>query len=93
MRLDPRQLTVRAAARRSAASRAGGGRLRRYWPLGVAGAGALGWYAADSLRHRREGAFGYEIATELDVGSRGVHCAPPRRSPARRSRPATTPSC
>ena len=42
---------------------------RRYWPLGVAGGGALGWYAADSLRHRREGAFGYEIGTELDVGS------------------------
>ena len=30
---------------------------------------AVGWYAADSLRHRREGAFGYEIATDLDVGS------------------------
>ena len=42
---------------------------RRYWPLGVAGGGALGWYAADSLRHRREGAFGYEIGTELEVGS------------------------
>ena len=57
-----------AAARRS--SRAGlapGGAPVR--PLGVAGTGALGWYAADSLRHRREGAFGYEIETEIDVGS------------------------
>ena len=32
------------------------------------GAG-IAWYAADSLRHRREGAFGYEIATEIEVGS------------------------
>jgi cardiolipin synthase len=42
---------------------------RKYWPAAVAGAAALGWYAADSLRHRREGAFGYEIATDLEVGS------------------------
>jgi cardiolipin synthase A/B len=46
---------------------------RRAWrrcrlPVGL-GAAALGWYAADSLRHRREGAFGYEIDTELEVGS------------------------
>lgn len=34
----------------------------------VAGAG-IAWYAADSLRHRREGAFGYEIGTELEVDS------------------------
>ena len=43
--------------------------VRKYWPLGVAGGTALGWYAADSLRHRREGAFGYEIGTELEVDS------------------------
>ena len=44
---------------------------RRYWPAGRRrAAAALGWYAADSLRHRREGAFGYEIGTELEVGSR-----------------------
>ena len=68
MSFDPRQLTVRAprVARREPGWRRA---ARRYWPLGVAGTGALGWYAADSLRHRREGAFGYEIATEIDVGS------------------------
>ena len=68
MSLNPRQLTVRAprVARREPGWRRA---ARRYWPLGVAGTGALGWYAADSLRHRREGAFGYEIATEIDVGS------------------------
>ena len=44
-------------------------RARKYWPLGVAGDRRLGWYAADSLRHRREGAFGYEIGTELEVRS------------------------
>ncbi|HEY8002555.1 MAG TPA: cardiolipin synthase [Solirubrobacterales bacterium] len=43
---------------------------RKYWPLAVAGTSAIGWYAADSLRHRREGAFGYEIGTDLEVGSR-----------------------
>ncbi len=42
---------------------------RKYWPAAAAGAAALGWYAADSLRHRREGAFGYEIGTDLEVGS------------------------
>ena len=42
---------------------------RRYWPTAAAGAAALGWYAADSLRHRREGAFGYEIGTDLQVDS------------------------
>ena len=42
---------------------------QRWWPLGVAGGSALAWYAADSLRHRREGAFGYEIATDLEVDS------------------------
>ena len=36
------------------------------WPLGVAGA-AVAWYAADSLRHRREGGHGYELRGELDV--------------------------
>ena len=41
----------------------------KYWPAAAAGAAALGWYAADSLRHRREGAFGYEIGTDLEVDS------------------------
>lgn len=30
---------------------------------------ALGWYASESLRHRREGAFGYKLMEGLDVGS------------------------
>ena len=38
------------------------------WPAGI-GAALVGWYAADSLRHRREGAFGYDLGVELDVGS------------------------
>ena len=42
---------------------------RRRGTIAVATA-AVGWYAADSLRHRREGAFGYDIATpDLDVSS------------------------
>ncbi len=41
----------------------------RYRLPAALGAAALGWYAADSLRHRREGAFGYEIDTDLAVGS------------------------
>ena len=40
---------------------------RRYRLAGAVGVAALAWYAADSLRHRREGAFGYEIGTDLDV--------------------------
>jgi cardiolipin synthase A/B len=43
--------------------------VRARWPT-IATAGALvGWYAADSLRHRREGGHGYELAGELDVRS------------------------
>ena len=42
---------------------------RRYRVAGAAGAAMLGWYAAESLRHRREGAFGYDLDTELDVSS------------------------
>jgi cardiolipin synthase A/B len=40
---------------------------RKYRLAGAAAAAAGAWYAADSLRHRREGAFGYEIGTELGV--------------------------
>jgi cardiolipin synthase A/B len=44
-------------------------RARRWaWPAGVVIA-AAGWYAADSLRHRREGAFGYDLDAELEVDS------------------------
>jgi cardiolipin synthase len=42
--------------------------VARYaWPAGVAAAGAA-WYAADSLRHRREGGHGYDLKGEVDVG-------------------------
>jgi cardiolipin synthase A/B len=41
--------------------------IARYaWPTGVAAAGAA-WYAADSLRHRREGGHGYRLRGEVDV--------------------------
>ena len=42
---------------------------RKYRLAGAAAAAAGGWYAADSLRHRREGAFGYDIATQIEVDS------------------------
>jgi cardiolipin synthase A/B len=38
------------------------------WPAGI-GAALLARYAADSLRHRREGAFGYELGVELETDS------------------------
>ncbi|HEX2128501.1 MAG TPA: phospholipase D-like domain-containing protein [Solirubrobacterales bacterium] len=38
--------------------------------MGIAvAASGIGWYAAESLRHRREGAFGYDLGTEIDAGS------------------------
>ena len=40
------------------------------WPAGIATAG-IAWYAADSLRHRREGAHGYELRGEVDVSEPG----------------------
>ena len=41
--------------------------MARYaWPAGVMAAGAA-WYAADSLRHRREGGHGYRLRGEVDV--------------------------
>ena len=41
--------------------------MARYaWPGGVAAAG-VAWYAADSLRHRREGGHGYRLRGEVDV--------------------------
>jgi cardiolipin synthase len=42
---------------------------RRYRLTGLVAGAAAGWYAADSLRHRREGAFGYDLATEIEVDS------------------------
>jgi cardiolipin synthase A/B len=42
-------------------------RVARYaWPAAV-GAAGLAWYAADSLRHRRESGHGYQLRGELDV--------------------------
>jgi cardiolipin synthase len=68
MTTDPRRLRVRppkVERREDGVRRA----ARKYWPLGAVASAGLGWYAADSLRHRREGAFGYEIGTELEVSS------------------------
>ena len=42
---------------------------RKYRLPAFAGAAAIGWYAADSLSHRREGAFGYDLDTDLEVDS------------------------
>jgi cardiolipin synthase len=42
---------------------------RRYRLAGAVGAAGLAWYAADSLRHRREGAFGYDLAESVPVDS------------------------
>ncbi len=39
---------------------------RHGWPAGLAVAGAA-WYAADSLRHRREGGAGYDLRGEVDA--------------------------
>jgi cardiolipin synthase len=42
--------------------------VARYaWPAGIGAAGAA-WYAADSLRHRREGGHGYRLRGEVGVG-------------------------
>jgi cardiolipin synthase A/B len=42
----------------------------RFWvgPAAALGAG-IAWYAADSLRHRREGAFGYKLVEGVDFES------------------------
>ena len=55
----------RLRRRRSPASLA----WRRYRVPALTATAAAAGYGADSLRHRREGAFGYDIATELEVGS------------------------
>jgi cardiolipin synthase len=41
---------------------------RWVWPAAI-GALGLAWYAADSLRHRREGAFGYDLRQDIEVRS------------------------
>ena len=43
--------------------------LRRYGPTAALGAAAAAWYAADSLSHRREGAFGYDLSESVAVES------------------------
>jgi cardiolipin synthase A/B len=42
---------------------------RRYAVPAVFGGAAISWYAADSLRHRREGAFGYQLAESVPIDS------------------------
>jgi cardiolipin synthase len=43
--------------------------VNKRWPAAIA-VGAVGWYASDSLRHRREQGQGYTLrGEELDVGS------------------------
>jgi cardiolipin synthase len=42
---------------------------RRYALPAALGGAAMSWYAADSLRHRREGAFGYDLAESVPVDS------------------------
>jgi cardiolipin synthase A/B len=42
---------------------------RRYAVPAAFGGAAISWYAADSLRHRREGAFGYELTESVPVDS------------------------
>ena len=44
-------------------------RLRPYALPVAVGAGIAGWYVSDSLRHRREGAFGYELVGGVEVDS------------------------
>lgn len=44
-------------------------RVARWAYPGALALAAIGWYASDSLRHRREGAFGYDLGTTLDVES------------------------
>ena len=45
--------------------------VARYaWPAGVAAAG-VAWYAADSLRHRRESGHGYTLRGECPPGTEG----------------------
>jgi len=45
------------------------GDWRRWAWLGGLGAAAVGWYASESLRHRREGAFGYNLGVPIEVDS------------------------
>jgi len=44
-------------------------RVARWAYPAALGLTAIGWYVSDSLRHRREGAFGYDLGTTLDVES------------------------
>jgi cardiolipin synthase len=53
----------------SAASKDSPTGWRRWAGPAAVGAAGLAWYASDSLRHRREGAFGYELAGSVEVGS------------------------
>ena len=41
----------------------------RQWLWPAPGATLIGWYVSDGLRHRREGAFGYDLGAEIEVDS------------------------
>ncbi len=64
----PRQLEIRPPRVRRRRKRPLERLNRNRLGLAVAAAGAA-WYGAESLRHRREGAFGYDLGTELEVDS------------------------
>jgi cardiolipin synthase A/B len=61
LRVQPPRLRSREPAWREA--------WRRHRLSAVLIGAALAWYGADSLRHRREGAFGYDLAEGVDVDS------------------------
>ena len=61
MRVEPPRIRREAPRWRRA--------LRRYGPSAALGAAGVAWYAADSLSHRREGAFGYDLEQSVPVDS------------------------
>ena len=78
---DAARRSRRAAARCAARARLEARLAHATGSPASPGAAALGWYAADSLRHRREGAFGYEIEHRPRGRLRGL---PARRRGAHR---------
>ena len=61
MRIEPPRIQRNGSGPKTA--------VRRYWPSAALGAAALAWYGADSLSHRREGAFGYDLSESVAVES------------------------
>ena len=70
MRAPPglRQVEITPPRIRRRRTRAAHAARRNRVGIGLAAAG-VAWYAAESLRHRREGAFGYDLGTELGLDS------------------------